>query len=216
VYEVDGHIGDLLRILQETGFDGSTVVALTADHGEYLGEHGLLEHSQLYDEVLSVPLLIRPPALRDQIRRPDVASTVDLVPTVLELLEVAPLPGSQGHSLLDEPAEARSAFAEWRDFRLLHEGAKPRPAQFQMSAQLENEKYVHDVLVPDASQLFDLSKDPEEANNLLAAGSERTARLRSIFENHLREDLPKGILGVEDVEIDDESMQMLRSLGYAR
>jgi len=214
VYEMDRHFGNLQRHLHSSGLDGSTLIALTADHGEYLGEHGLIDHSQLYDEVLAVPLLIRPPGLENQVRRADVVSTVDLAPTLLELLGVGPLPYAQGHSLLDRTASDRAAYAEWRNYSTLKNGYRSRPGDFLMSVQVDSRKYIFDVLVPQASQYYDLAGDPDERRNLHFARDEDLERLHSIFKEHVREDLPNGILGVDQVSIDDESREMLRSLGY--
>ena len=83
-----------------------------------------------------------------------------------------------------------------------------------MSVQIDSTKYIHDVLLPKASQLHDLKEDPDESQNLLDARDEDLERLRSVFEEHVREGLPTGILGVSQVSIDDESKEMLRSLGY--
>jgi arylsulfatase A-like enzyme len=214
VYEMDRHFGSLQRHLESTGLDESTLIALTADHGEYLGEHGRNDHSQLYDEVLAVPLLIRPPGLKTQVRRTDVVSTVDLVPTLLDLLGVEPLPYAQGHSLLDVTTSDRAAYAEWRNYGILGSKYRPEPGDFLMSVQVDSRKYIYDVLVPQASQLYDLAEDPDESQNLLEAREEDLGRLRSIFAEHVREELPNGILGVSQVSIDDESREMLRSLGY--
>ena len=214
VYEMDRHFGNLQRHLKSTGLDGSTLIALTADHGEYLGEHGRNDHSQLYDEVLAVPLLIRPPSLKTQVRRTDVVSTVDLVPTLLELLGVRPLPYAQGQSLLDVTTSDRAVYAEWRSFSILESGYRPGPGDFLMSVQVDSKKYIYDVLVPQASHFYDLTADPDEQRNLLEARDEDLERLRSIFAEHVREELPNGILGISQVSIDAESREMLRSLGY--
>jgi len=214
VYEMDQHFGNLQRHLQSSGLDGSTLIALTADHGEYLGEHGLTDHRQLYDEVLAVPLLIRPPGLETQVRRTDVVSIVDLAPTLLELLGVGPLPHAQGHSLLDVTTSDRAVYAEWRDFSTLKNGYQPRPGDFLMSVQVDSRKYIYDVLVPQASHYYDLAGDPDERRNLLFARDKDLERLHSIFKEHVREDLPNGILGVDQVSIDADSREMLRSLGY--
>ena len=214
VYEADRHFGDLQRYLESAELDGSTLIALTADHGEYLGEHGRNDHSLLYDEVLAVPLLIRPPSLKKQVRRTDVVSTVDLVPTLLELLGVKPLPHAQGQSLLDASRSDRAVYAEWRHYSTLNENYRPKPGDFLMSVQVDSTKYIYDVGVPKASQLYDLSGDPDESQNLLDERGEILERLRSVFGEHVRDELPNGILGVSQVSIDDESKEMLRSLGY--
>lgn len=105
--ELDGLFADLLARLQERGELARTVVVLTSDHGELLGEHHMLDHQySLQEELLRVPLAVAGPGIapgRDGRR----ATTLDLFPTLLELAG-APLPpaarASRAASLLGPPA----------------------------------------------------------------------------------------------------------------
>ncbi len=83
-----------------------------------------------------------------------------------------------------------------------------------MSVQVDFKKYIYDVLARHASHFHDLTEDPDEQGNLIDASDEDLGRLRPIFAEHVREELPNGILGVSEVSIDNESREMLRSLGY--
>jgi len=83
---MDGLIGDFLDRFAASGLRGRTVLALTSDHGEDLGEEGLFGHGSLRDQVLLVPLILELPdghgagqVIEEQVR------SVDLVPTLLEL-----------------------------------------------------------------------------------------------------------------------------------
>jgi arylsulfatase len=135
VFEVDQHIGAILGLLDDLGLSRNTVVALTADHGEYLLEHGLIDHSRLYDEVLHVPMMIHWPARGAAERHPRPVSTIDLVPTLLAILGVESLPTAQGRNLLASSGsdEDFPVFAEWRDFRMLSKKKKARPGDFLVS-----------------------------------------------------------------------------------
>jgi arylsulfatase A-like enzyme len=162
-------------------------------------------------------MFVRAPAMTARERRPEVVSTIDLAPTLLDLLDLPPLPGAQGRSLLRTgPGDARPAFAEWRDFRLLLKRHEAGPGDFQIGVQDGDAKLIKDLLVPGASLLFDQAVDPAEDRNLFPEGAELRARLQEILDRHVREDLPDGLAGVQDIEIDAESMEMLRSLGYVR
>ena len=94
----DAQVGRLLAALASRGLDDRTVVAIAADHGESLGEHGELTHGLLlYEPVLSVPLLLRAPGLAA--RRVDTpVSLVDLAPSLAGLLR-QPLPAPPGGAL---------------------------------------------------------------------------------------------------------------------
>jgi arylsulfatase A-like enzyme len=120
----DSVLADLFAALDALGLAGGTIVVVTSDHGEAFGEHGRFGHgSSLDEEVVRVPLIWRAPGLVAAGRRiRAVTSLADLVPTVLELLDL-PLPtllqgGSLAPLLRDvdppvwEEAASRVAFSE--------------------------------------------------------------------------------------------------------
>lgn len=84
----------------ERELQDDTILILTADHGEQLGEHGLWEHSHyLYDETLHVPLIMTGPALPEGSRRTDLVSHVDIFDTLCDLCDIAPPETTSGRSL---------------------------------------------------------------------------------------------------------------------
>lgn len=99
---VDHEIGRLLQAIDRLGVRENTLVVLTADHGESLMEHGILfTHAGLFDEVARVPLILSwPGRLPSGTRIDATTSSVDIVPTILELLEVDAPASIDGVSLL--------------------------------------------------------------------------------------------------------------------
>jgi arylsulfatase A-like enzyme len=93
VRAVDAAVGMVLDALDETGLGKNTLVVLTADHGEEFWEHGGVEHGHtLYDELLLVPFIVRwPGRLPDSTRVDDLVRLVDVVPTILHVLDL-PIP----------------------------------------------------------------------------------------------------------------------------
>jgi len=86
VEQADRMIGRLIETLEATGTLDKTVVIVTSDHGESLGEHGLWEHNWMYEDNLRVPLLIRYPAgLPRGVRVEGLVDTIDLLPTIFDL-----------------------------------------------------------------------------------------------------------------------------------
>lgn len=85
--------------LERLGLAGQVTVVVTSDHGEELQDHGRLNHTQLYREVLRVPLLIVHPDQRSAVRRAGVVQLVDLAPTLYELARVRPAGRPTGVSL---------------------------------------------------------------------------------------------------------------------
>ena len=97
---LDAIVGDLMDSLRDRGILDQTVVIVTSDHGENLGDHDLVEHrTNLYETVLHVPLLVRyPAAFAAGTRVTAPVSLVDVVPTVLALTQSV-VPGPLGAML---------------------------------------------------------------------------------------------------------------------
>jgi arylsulfatase A-like enzyme len=96
----DHVVGRLVEWLNDSGLMGRTVVVVTGDHGESLAEHGESTHGYfIYDSTTHVPLVIRTPWGLKGRSRTQVAQ-VDIMPTVLDLVGLAPQPGIDGHSLV--------------------------------------------------------------------------------------------------------------------
>ena len=109
---VDRSVGRILRALEESGQADNTIVVFTSDHGEMMGDHGLLGKTLMYEESVRVPLLVRAPRLGRTQRRIDGRfSHIDLLPTLLELAG-QPLPeGLPGRSRV-KVLEGRDSLAD--------------------------------------------------------------------------------------------------------
>ena len=168
VRQTDAVIRQLLATLQGKGYLRDALVAVTADHGESLGEHGRFAHAHgVHDAVLRVPLLllgygnIVPPALA---ARP-VSSQVDIAPTLLATLGI-PAPASWSGVALTEPARSpRVWFQQGTDVGLI-DTADPRAPIL---------KYWVDTRTG-VEQVYDLVADPSETNNRIAALSPERRR----------------------------------------
>jgi arylsulfatase len=98
----DEEVGKVLGALRGTGRWDRTMVVVTSDHGESLGEHGyFFDHGEnLFDPSLRVPLIVSLPGARRGLRTEALASTLDLVPTILDAVKVSYPPDLAGRSLL--------------------------------------------------------------------------------------------------------------------
>ncbi|MFW5689332.1 MAG: sulfatase, partial [Spirochaetota bacterium] len=113
ISHVDACIGQILRVLDELDLSDDTLVIFTSDHGENLGDHGLIQKTQSYDSSARVPLIVKPPAApvsadpvpeasaaSDGIRRAaGFAELVDVAPTIMEYCGIPAPPFFQGLSL---------------------------------------------------------------------------------------------------------------------
>jgi arylsulfatase A-like enzyme/Tfp pilus assembly protein PilF len=204
VAAADAAVGALVAGLLDAGKAGRTLVVLTGDHGESLGEHGEKTHGIFaYEATLHVPLILFAPKLLAPQVRDDLVGHVDVVPTVLDAVGVAPPPGLSGRSLL--------ALAAGRE-------AAPAPTYFEaLSGQttrgwaplhgvaLGRWKYV-DLPLP---ELYDLDADPREERNLVATRAGEVDILRKALAAFRAED--RGLVRRgEDADVREK----LRALGY--
>jgi arylsulfatase len=204
----DHWIGEVAAGLAARGLSDSTVLVVTADHGEELWEHGRLEHAHtFYDEVMRVPLVIVAPGEGEGRVVTTQVGLVDLFPTVLDLLAVPYAGPVQGISL--RPAIDGQALSA-RD--MVGEASQiPGLA----ALRTPDHKYVAGA---QGEELYDLRADPGERRNLCAAdpapcGSfrERLAARQAESSAFLaRTGLPPPPAAV----VDTETRQRLRALGY--
>jgi choline-sulfatase len=161
---VDDIVGELIKVLKETGLYDNTVIMLTTDHGEMLGEHGLWYKKSFFEEACRIPLIVSHPQI-DPRRVSANVSLVDLLPT---LLDIAGDAGQKslcepvaGHSLWDLATGSASAWDHPVYAENLAEGATTP----LLMAKQGTTKYVYSAVDPD--QLFDLEHDPHEQTNLI-------------------------------------------------
>jgi arylsulfatase len=216
---VDEQVGRLLAGLSDTGLADRTLVVLTADHGESLGDHDYyFEHGRLpYDDCAHVPLIVRAPGVgRAGSRIAAPVGLVDLLPTVLDLAGLPADDRAEGHSLR----------------RLLESGDAGTPPSFAFTESGFARDYQRSitgsryklVFVPDAGdrrlmtgrrlELYDLAADPGETRNVLDEHPEIAAELEHRLFRWMREAGP-GAAPPPPVGIDALAAGELRSLGYA-
>lgn len=223
----DDALAGLLAALDASGLGTHTLVVVTSDHGEAFGEHGFTDHGPtLYEEVLRVPLVFRAPGLVAAGRRVGgLASLADVVPTVLDLLGVAPPHTLQGVSLADLVRADREP--AWPAPRLLYsETSYPPPPSagsrqligpYRLALRAETWKV---VFTPGGTVAYDLERDPGElqpagAPDAILAQA-RTAREHFEAEcERLRTELAVGApAAAPAVPLDPATKERLRALGY--
>ena len=221
--------GRILDALEASGELEETLVIFCADHGEMLYEHaqepllvdaflddkpartasvedffGIGHRPWFYEEQWNTPLILAGPGIPEGVRREGLAANLDIYPTILEALDLAPVPGLQGDSLFggrDPERYAVHAYGHqstarreadgvkfWRQPRKLHklEGEGPHPVVF-----------------------LDLADDPSEVHDYAAERPEETDRLRAELETW-------HALNARDVlfALTDEQRAVLEKLGY--
>ncbi len=198
----DAELGTLLDALARRGLGGSTIVVLTADHGEEFQEHGRLKHRvHLYDELLHVPLVIAGPGVRAG-RVAEQAQGIDLFPTLAGLLGAAPPRGLPGRDLLAAGAEA-PAISETL-YGLMPDGATT-PI---VSLRTADWKLIHAPALG-RYELYDLRRDPAEREDRFASAAEGAALAARLAEWETAAPAPPRAEGH-----DPALGEKLRALGY--
>lgn len=207
----DSQVGRLLAFLDEHDLARRTVVVIMGDHGESLGEHGEATHGFfIYQSTMRVPLLVRAPYdLMAGRRVADVVRSIDVLPTVLDLVGVPTGEQFEGTSLVPLMTGAKrelglAAYSEavyprfhfgWSDLRSLTAGryqyiAAPRP------------------------ELYDLARDPGESNNLYPERRALGDRMQHELASLEQRVSAGGRASTPAVEVDPDARQRLAALGY--
>ncbi|HWX24309.1 MAG TPA: sulfatase, partial [Vicinamibacteria bacterium] len=202
----DAQVGRILEALSRSKQGQETLVAVLADHGEGLGEHGEKTHAVLiYESTLRIPFILAGPGVPSGRVVKEAVGSVDVVPTLLGLLGVeapAGLPGRDLRpALLGRPLLPRALYSEslfgrlncrWATLRGLTEGPF---------------KLIDGV----APELYDLEKDPGETQDLAGSSAERVTRMRNTLGAALKVMAPAGDRA-HALQLSPEQEERLRSL----
>jgi tetratricopeptide (TPR) repeat protein len=203
----DTQVGRLISFLKQKGLYRNTIVVVTGDHGESLGEHGEKTHGFfIYNATLHVPVIIRIPGEPARTVG-NVVNLVDLMPTVLDAIKQKLPAQVQGRSLLplmeNKPVDPRNLYAETFLPRLHFNWSELR--------SVENQKY-HFIDAP-KPELYDVSKDPGELENLFDQKRAVTEEMRALLARMIKENSGNQELA-EKSGLDPALADRLRSLGY--
>ena len=206
----DAQVGRLIEFLKNKGLYRNTLIVLSGDHGESLGEHGEKTHGFfIYNATLHVPLIIHLPGGMHAKTVANLVNLADLMPTVLAALNIQLPAHVQGQSLLPiispkKEDNARSLYAETFLPRLHFNWSELRG--------VETENY-HFIDAP-KPELYDLRKDPGETHNLFAEKKAVTEEMRVRLAKLIQQ-YTAGQELAEKTGLDPVLMERLKSLGYA-
>jgi len=203
---VDEQIGKLLSFLAKNNWAQNTLIILTGDHGEALGEHGEMTHGYFaYNSTLWIPLIISGPKIKPG-RSAAWVAHIDIFPTICDYLGLSRPPHLQGISLIPfiegkRPEKERAIYFESLEPHLSRGWAPIR-------GFMEKGKKFIESPIP---ELYDLEKDFHEANNLAPQEN-----LQPFFSrlNQLKEELSSPLRAKSQTVLTREVKEKLRSLGY--
>ncbi|HEY7699738.1 MAG TPA: sulfatase-like hydrolase/transferase, partial [Vicinamibacteria bacterium] len=200
---VDSLVGKLLAWLDARGLSEDTILVVTADHGESLGEHGEDTHGFfLYESTLRVPLLLRAKPLPAGKRVEHLVRLIDIAPTIWELSGTAPPPGVEGVSLASAGGELPPL-----DLDAYSETFVPR-LNYGWSELQGWRRGNFKLIQAPRSELYDVDADPGETRNLIDERPEVADALRNGLDEAKRGK------AVEPGPVDERTLSSLRALGY--
>ncbi len=223
----DMRLGSVIEDLKRRGRWENTLFILLADHGEEMGDHGGWQHDQsVYQELLHVPLIIHFPGGRFAGQRVDIpVSLVDVVPTILETLNIDPgqvslsgrslLPLVRGERAAGESADQPRLVGMRINQRKYYRPYKEQRGDVNIAVRDGHWKAILNV-EPRTLELYDLGQDPSEQHDLALERPEVAARLRSFAAGRYAELLHRSAGaqagGLEDG--DQETLEALKAMGY--
>ncbi len=209
----DSLIGEFRTSLEERGLLNRSLVILTADHGEGLGDHGEASHGFfVYDTTIHVSLIVRPPAAGSVAGRvvDSAVSHVDIFPTILDSVGLVAPKAVHGQSLLpviagQKVAPDRGVYSESL-YPLLHYGWAPLRV-----IRTDNRK----LISAPRPEVFDVRTDPREKRDLSLEQPAITAELeQQLGELRTKIEIDAPTAGAAP-DIDAETLAQLQALGYA-
>jgi len=205
----DRELNRVIAYLKQRGLYDRSLIILASDHGESLGEHGEKEHGFfVYHSTLHVPLVVKPP-LSSGIRAHHVSDPVPIMgiaPTILSTLKL--------HDPIEQQFETESLLATGNsDSAPVYSESFYSFSSFGWSpVRTVNERSYQFIEAP-KPELYDLRKDPEEKQNLIAVqpavGSVMDQALKNLVLRYAPHDSPTG-----GSQLDAEAVEKLRALGY--
>jgi len=208
---IDDQLGKVFEMLEELGIDDNTIIIITADHGEAFREHGRLSHAHKpYIEEVYVPLIMKGPGIpRNRIYENHVQH-IDIVPTILKLLNIPQRKEMQGKSML--PLMKNLETEEYpKVYSWGYEINKPR-WPFSISLRTKKWTYIMNQNGPD--ELYNRINDPEEQNNIIKKRPLIAQKLKKELEDFVALTSEAKPQVAEEVHIDEELKEQLKSLGY--
>jgi len=224
---LDYRLGQLIGFLKDKEIFDNTLLIITSDHGENFGEHGLATHQFcLYDSLLHVPLMmVYPNVISKGIRISSLASTIDIFPTILDILNIEGCGNNiQGKSLFPFKDQKIHDFicaecgesitnipTDWVQFI---QRLRPKLKTYDKGSKcLRTKSYKYIISADQKEELYDIQKDPLEKMNIAGKYPEKV----ELFRKQLENTIDPSFFGPSEISLKKEGNEIanrLRALGY--
>jgi len=204
---VDDQLGKIFKKLNQLGIADNTIIIVTADHGEAFKEHGKLGHwHKPYIEEVHVPLIIKGPGIPRNRIYDNYIQHIDIVPTILKILNIPQREEMQGRSILplmsDGEIEEYFTTYSWRG------------SGSQGSVSLRTKEWTYIMNQNGSDELYDRINDSKEQNNIIEKRPLIAQKLKKELEDFIALTSEGKPQVAEKVDIDEELREQLKSLGY--
>lgn len=221
---LDHNLGRLFNFMEKKGILDNTILIITSDHGSNFGEHDLYGHSFcLYDSVIKIPLIIHYPKMFSQKRIQKPVQNIDVLPTLLDILNIDENDSIDGESICNLIQENN-----FRDFAISEHSLQnvslfdrnvknPKPGLKEKyhtalhAIRTEDKKYIWSS--GEKHELFDLKADPQEEDNIIQQYPDKTNELKNKLFSKAKKFNFESTKEL-DAESDELLSKRLRSLGY--
>jgi len=168
---IDDWIGNIMAALQEKGMLDDTWVVYCSDHGEMLGDHGLVHKRVFYEGSTRIPCIIRPPSGIEGWQSAALTDLIDVSATLLDIAGGSPIPESDGCSLMPKTLGGQTAPDA-------NTGKTAVFSEVGGNSMIRDERYkmVIDTQTLRPTELYDMMEDPEERVNRVEDPSLKTER----------------------------------------
>ena len=189
VSHVDAAAGRIIDAVEAAGLADETLVIFSSDHGEQLGEHGIIgKFNNFYDASARVPLIVRAPGLgAGGAVCSGLMEHVDLYPTVCEALDVSVPARVSGksfvHAIRDPESAHRDVVTAFLESKPVHETGADEHTAFTRGMMIRSHQWKLNIYSNDRGELYSLASDPQEMRNLL--GQSEVAGVQSDLTERL-------------------------------
>lgn len=197
---VDENLKAIFQFFSTKNLLKNSIIIITSDHGESLGEHDIFNHNHLYYGILRVPLIIKISGMKSRVINSPVSS-IDIFPTILDILGYDSYVSRlklRGRSLLGKRNSKDIQFSEYSNSYSL--------------IQSDWRLFIDEL---NNAMLFNIKTDPQESHNLIDAHKDRYSSLFSELQNVLKSKTKDSTTEINRKEIlNSEDVEVLKSLGY--
>jgi len=213
IRQLDDMLGNLFAYLEKEKLIDETLLIVTSDHGEEFMDHGGVLHGRTqFEELLHIPLIMRGPGIPESKRLKELASLVDIMPTILSYAGIAGIDSLEGINLCplwqerDYKLPRRYLFSEASELI-----TPQRDLRYDIVRAVRHPRYklIHNKLTDEAN-LYDLHNDPKETTDVAGEHASLAQSMMAQLQSFMETDRT----GNEVPPLTPEEIQKLKGLGY--